>query len=134
MRHSEDPDSRFSDMLAFGRDGLLDADQIANVTQYVLSLSGADHDASAAAAGAEDFAFNCAVCHGDDGAGVHELGAPAINDAVWLYGGTAEEIAAQIDNPRHGVMPGWIGRLDPVVIRQLALYVHALGGGEAAEQ
>ena len=134
VRHSEDPDSRFSDMLAFGRDGLLDADQIANVTQHVLSLSGADHDASAAAAGAEDFAFNCAVCHGDDGAGVHELGAPAINDAVWLYGGTAEEIAAQIDNPRHGVMPGWIGRLDPVVIRQLALYVHALGGGEAAEQ
>jgi cytochrome c oxidase cbb3-type subunit 3 len=129
IRYEQDPDTRWSEMLAFGRDGILDNQQISDVTQYVLSLSGQDHDAAAAAEGQQIFADNCVACHGEDGGGDQALGAPALNDAVWLYGGTPEMIAAQIANPRHGVMPAWAGRLDPVTIKELALYVHALGGG-----
>ncbi len=132
IRHDLDPDTRLSDMLAFGRDEFLDAAQISDTTQYVLSLSGVDHDAAAASAGEPIYVENCAACHAEDGSGTPELGAPALNDAVWLYGGSAEIIEAQIYEPRHGVMPGWAGRLDPVVIKQLALYVHALGGGQMA--
>ncbi|HSM19747.1 MAG TPA: cytochrome C oxidase Cbb3, partial [Hyphomicrobiales bacterium] len=57
-------------------------------------------------------------------------GAPALNDAIWLYEDTVEAIAGQIRNPRHGVMPAWAGRLEDTTIKQLALYVHSLGGGE----
>ncbi len=132
VRYDQDPETRFSEMPAFGRSGMLDRQQVAQAAQYVLSLSGAEHDGEAAAAGAPLFADNCAACHGEDGGGMIELGAPALNDAVWLYGGTADEIAEQVHDPRHGVMPGWAGRLDPVVIKQLAVYVHGLGGGVTA--
>ncbi len=57
-------------------------------------------------------------------------GAPALNDAIWLYGNQPGDVRAQILNPRHGVMPGWKDRLDPVTIKMLAAYVHSLGGGE----
>ena len=49
---------------------------------------------------------------------------------IWLYGGEPEQIAAQIDQPRLGVMPAWQGRLDDTTIKMLAVYVHSLGGGE----
>ena len=73
---------------------------------------------------------NCASCHGEAAAGDRDFGAPALNDAIWLYGSTHEEIVAQIANPRQGVMPGWQDRLSDTVLRQLTLYVHSLGGGE----
>ena len=56
--------------------------------------------------------------------------APDLTDAIWLYGATKAEIAAQITNPRMGVMPAWGGRLDEATIRMLTVYVHTLGGGE----
>ena len=96
----------------------------------MLSLSAKEHDAAAAARGTELFAENCAACHGDDGAGNYELGAPALNDALWLYGSDRETIAAQIRRPSHGVMPAWSHRLDDATIKQLAVYVHSLGGGQ----
>jgi cytochrome c oxidase cbb3-type subunit 3 len=58
------------------------------------------------------------------------VGGPALNDAIWLYGGTKAEIVAQITNPRMGVMPAWGSRLDEATIKMLAVYVHTLGGGE----
>jgi len=132
IRYAADEDTRVSEMPAFGRDQLLDRTQIAGVAQFVLSLSGKDHDAEAAARGAEVYLDNCAACHGESGGGNREQGAPALNDAIWLYGDTAEAIAAQVTNPRHGVMPAWAGRLDETVLKQLSLYVHSLGGGESA--
>ena len=63
-------------------------------------------------AGAAVFAENCASCHGEAGRGLAELGGPALNDAIWLYGGEPAQIAAQINRPRLGVMPPWQGRLD----------------------
>jgi cytochrome c oxidase cbb3-type subunit 3 len=115
-----------------GPDGILTREHIEQVADYVLSLSGKPHDQAAAALGATVFADNCASCHGDNGQGNRELGGPALNDAIWLKAGDRAAIVAQITNPRMGVMPAWRGRLNDVVIKELAIYVHALGGGEAA--
>ncbi len=81
------------------------------------------------AAGAKLFAANCASCHGDDGKGKQELGAPNLADQIWLYGSDETAIVDTITNGHAGVMPAWTGRLDPATIKALAVYVHTLGGG-----
>jgi cytochrome c oxidase cbb3-type subunit III len=134
IRHgirSADPDARQSEMPAFGRDQILDAGQIDDVAEFVLSLSGRSTDAAAAGRGAQVFADNCAACHGAAGAGNPEFGAPNLADAIWLRGsGTKAEIVAQVTQPKMGVMPNWQGRLDEATLRMLATYVHSLGGGQ----
>ena len=131
VRNVEDDDSRQSEMPAFG-DDVLEPAQIADVTQYVLQLSSQEHDATAAKSGAAIYAENCAVCHGDDGKGGREFGAPNLADALSLYGNTANTIAAQIAKPKHGVMPAWGLKLTEAEVKQLTVYVHSLGGGEQA--
>lgn len=133
IRFDGDDGTRFSEMPAFGRDGLLTGEQIRDVAEYVLSLSGSDHDSPAAARGVEPYAENCAVCHGENGGGDREQGAPALNNAIWLYGGDRDSIVETITYSRRGVMPAWGHRLDETTIRKLTLYVHSLGGGEKAE-
>jgi cytochrome c oxidase cbb3-type subunit 3 len=66
------------------------------------------------------------------GIGNRAFGAPALNDAIWLYSGDRATIQAQIYKPRQGVMPAWTGRLDDTVLKELAVFVYSLGGGEAA--
>jgi cytochrome c oxidase cbb3-type subunit 3 len=131
IRFVQDPDTRASEMPAFGADKLLDAGQIDAVANFVLSLSNEEHDATLAATGKQIFADNCAACHGETGEGIRDMGGPRLSDAIWLYGKDKKSIVAQITRPRHGVMPAWAGRLDATTIKELALYVHALGGGEA---
>jgi cytochrome c oxidase cbb3-type subunit 3 len=130
IRNGVDSDARDNAMPAFGADGLLDKAQIADVTQYVLSLTQRQTDEEAAVRGAPLFTDNCASCHGEAGEGMVELGGPALNDQIWLYGGEPEQITSQISRPRLGVMPPWQGRLDDTTIKMLAVYVHSLGGGE----
>ncbi len=72
----------------------------------------------------------CAACHGPTGAGDRAVGAPSLNDDVWLYGGSREEIRRQIELGRGGVMPSWESRFDAGTLRALAYYVHEMGGGE----
>ncbi|WP_126174055.1 cytochrome-c oxidase, cbb3-type subunit III [Altericroceibacterium xinjiangense] len=127
IRQPADDATRTSLMPAFGRDGILTPARIDQVADHVLSLSG---KAQGDVAGAQLFLDNCAVCHGMNGAGNREFGAPNLADAIWLFGGTKEEVVQQISTPRHGVMPAWSHRLDPVTIKMLAAYVHSLGGGE----
>lgn len=124
---SVSPDTRQNTMPAFGRDGLLTADQIDTVADYVLSLSGSG--GAATEAGKAIFDENCVACHGAGGVGNRDLGAPNLTDKVWLYSGTKDAIVAQVTNPKLGVMPTWGGKLDPVTIKSLAIYVHDLGGG-----
>lgn len=127
---STHPDTRVNDMPAFGRDGILDAAQVKTVSNYVLSLSGQPTaEGVDLAAGATLFAENCAACHGDDGKGLQEMGGPNLADAIWLYGGDEASVVETVTNARRGVMPAWEGRLDPVTIKSLAVYVHSLGGG-----
>ena len=132
---SGNPNARFNEMPAFGATQMLDRNQIDDVATYVLSLSGKATDqskeqAAAVKSGGVIFAEQCAACHGDDGKGNQELGAPNLTDDIWLYGGTKADIVRQVYQPRQGVMPAWEGRLDPVTIKSLAIYVHALGGGQ----
>jgi len=118
-------------MLAFGKDGILKREEIVTVANYVRSLSGLstgqDYDAKA---GATIFAENCVACHGDNAKGNPELGAPNLTDPIWLYGSDEATLIATITNGRAGVMPAWEGRLDPVTIKAMAVYVHSLGGGK----
>ena len=122
-------DARASEMPAFGDDYLEQA-QIKDVTEYVLSFSNRDEDKAAAARGAQVFADECASCHGESGDGGRATGAPRLTDGIWLYGGERADIVNQVAKPRHGVMPTWQARLDDVSIKQVAIYVHSLGGGE----
>jgi cytochrome c oxidase cbb3-type subunit 3 len=93
-------------------------------------ISGQDHDAAAAARGKTVFAEQCASCHGDNGKGKQDLGAPNLTDAIWLYGGDRGALQQTVIGGRKGVMPAWQGVLDPQTLRMLAVYVHSLGGGE----
>jgi len=117
-------------MLAFGKDGTLKREEIVTVANYVRSLSGlSTRQGYDAKAGAKIFAENCAACHGDNAKGNPELGAPNLTDQIWLYGSDEGTLIATITNGRAGVMPAWEGRLDPVTIKAMAVYVHSLGGG-----
>ncbi len=130
VRFQWDDETRISEMPAFGRDEILDKDQINDISEFVLQLAGLEHNAEAASRGAEPYAENCAACHKDTGEGDREQGAPNLKDAIWLYGNSKTEIATQIARPRHGVMPGWVNRLDDNTLKKLTVYVHSLGGGE----
>jgi cytochrome c oxidase cbb3-type subunit 3 len=124
-------ETRQSEMLAFGRDGILKRSEIEAVANYVLSLSGQAFDRRLKLEDGEAlFSANCAACHGERGKGNREMGAPDLTDAIWLYGSTSGQVVATITNGRKGVMPVWEGRLDPVTIKSLAVYIHSLGGGE----
>lgn len=120
-----------SAMLAFGKEGVLKRDQIVTVANYVRSLSGlATAPGYDAAAGAKIFADNCTACHGNNAKGNLELGAPNLTDKIWLYGSDEATLIETITNGRAGVMPAWVGRLDPTTIKALTVYVHSLGGGK----
>jgi cytochrome c oxidase cbb3-type subunit III len=128
---SGDPKTRVSPpMPRFGVDNLLNPAQINDVTEYVLSLSGKAGDQAAAGRGAAIYKAECALCHADDGKGKADQGAPSLADGIWLYGSRKEQISESIHNGRAGMMPGWQGRLDPVTLKSLSVYVHSLGGGK----
>ncbi|NEW89642.1 MULTISPECIES: cytochrome-c oxidase, cbb3-type subunit III [Rhodopseudomonas] len=124
-------DGHMGNMLAFGKDGVLTKEQIVEVANYVRSLSGlSTRPGVDLAAGKQVFADNCVACHGDDAKGNQELGAPNLTDRIWLYGSDEATIIDTVTNGRAGVMPAWIGRLDPTTIKAMAVYVHSLGGGK----
>lgn len=127
---SDHEETRANPMPGFQRDGILSAAEVNDVAEYVLSLSGASEDRAAADRGESMFAENCAACHGEDGRGMTEQGAPNLADAIWLYGGDKATITRTIAMGRQSVMPAWIGRLDDLTIKELAVYVHSLGGGQ----
>jgi len=122
-------EARQSSMPRFG-DGMLGAVEIGQLADYVLSLTGRAAAGANMAAGGKLFAQNCAVCHGDKGEGKQAVGAPRLADPIWLYGNDRAAIIQQITAPRQGVMPAWVDRLGLATIKSLALYVHALGGGQ----
>ena len=130
IRNTTDADARYSEMPKFGADELLEPAQIGEVVEYVLKLSGQEHDATLAAAGETVFLDNCAACHMEDGSGDPAQGAPKLSDAIWLYGGSREAITHTVNFARFGVMPNGTTRLSEDEIRAVALYVHSRGGGQ----
>lgn len=123
------PETRFAQMLAFGRDQMLSSEQVSLMADYLVAM----HDGPALSAGQQSeaaalFAANCAGCHGEDAGGMTETGAPGLTDAFWIYGGDRSAIRRSIYNGRQGTMPSWEGRLNATQIRLLALYVLDLRG------
>lgn len=128
-------ETRQSQMLAFG--DILSAEEIKQVAAYVKDMSNGK---IVAGKGQRLYTDNCAACHSSDGAspvsdGNQTMGAPALNNRIWLYAGpgkemSIEQLQAQITRPKHGVMPAWSGRLKDEEIKMLAIYVHSLGGGK----
>jgi cytochrome c oxidase cbb3-type subunit III len=128
IRHPGDDDTRIGEMPAYG--DILQPEEIKQVAAFVVSLTGTPADAGMVEPGKQIFADNCAACHGDDARGNREMGAPNLADAIWLKGEGETAIAAQVKSPKHGVMPAWLPRLGDPAVKQLAVFVHSLGGGE----
>lgn len=128
IRFTKDDQTRDSLMPAFAE--VLDSAQIAQVSTFVASLSVSVKNGSFVEPGKTVFAENCAACHGDNAKGNKELGAPDLTDAISLYGAGEAAIAAQVRAPRMGAMPAWNARLGDTAIKELAAFVHSLGGGE----
>jgi len=124
--NSTHAETRVSEMLAFGEQGMLDRASIQDVTAYVKSLSArrdTPDKIAGVAKGKEIFAQHCASCHGENGTGNIELGAPNLADDVWLYGGDKQSIHTTIYNGRQGTMPYWEGRLTSTDRKILTLYI-----------
>ncbi|MDP3170020.1 MAG: cytochrome-c oxidase, cbb3-type subunit III [Polaromonas sp.] len=102
-------------------------DDVKNLANYVLSLSGSPHDSLRAGLGKSKFTA-CAACHGVGGAGNHALGAPNLTDKVWLHGYGQEAIIAMINTGKTNQMPAQQGRLTDAQIHVLTAYVWALPG------
>jgi cytochrome c oxidase cbb3-type subunit 3 len=128
IRNQTDDDARYSEMPAFGE--MLEAAEISDVVEYVVSLSSPEHDTAMAGRGAELFADNCSSCHGEMAEGNRDLGAPNLGDAIWLYGGDRATLEHTVRYSRYGVMPAWGQRLSDQDVRAVSIYVHSLGGGE----
>ena len=125
------PESRIGQMPAFGRDEMLDREQVRSVAAYVYSLTHPDYstpeNVDRIEAGREVFLTTCAACHGENAEGNRDVGAPNLTDSYWVYGGDLDTIIASVHGGRQGHMPTWDERLTTAEIRTLALYVHDLG-------
>ncbi len=134
VRHgarSGDPKDHEGNMPAFGREGMLKANEISAVADFVRSLSALPVEKDAdLALGKKVFAANCVTCHGPEGKGNRELGAPNLTDKIWLYGSDKATIVEGIQNGRGSTMPAWEGRLSESTIKALVVYVYSFGGGE----
>ena len=119
-----------SQMPAFGRDEMLQPKQIDDLTEYVVNLSHRPADAAAVARAAPLFEAQCSACHGPQGLGNQQLGAPNLTDADWLFGSDRASIRGQIYAGNGGVMPTWGGRLSPETIKALSVYIHSNAGGQ----
>lgn len=106
-------------------------DDVRNVAQYVLSLSGSPHDSVAAQLGRSKFTV-CAACHGIDGKGNPAMGAPNLSDKIWLHGWGEATIVAMVNGGKNNVMPAHASRLTPEQVRVLAAYVWRLSNGGSA--
>jgi cytochrome c oxidase cbb3-type subunit 3 len=98
---------------------------VERVADYVLGLGAADTGSPANAEGGALFQQYCSACHGPTGAGQAALGAPALNDQVWLYGGDRAQVIRSIAQGRNGAMPAFGSRLDDTQIRLLAAWLSA---------
>ncbi len=119
--------------IAEGRQGMMppmaaavgSPEDVKNVANYVLSLSGSAHNAIAAQLGKSKFG-SCAACHGADGKGLHAMGAPNLTDKVWLHGWGEAAVVSIINGGKTNVMPQHASRLSPEQTKVLAAYVWSL--------
>ena len=109
------------------------AEEVRDVAHFVLSISGRTHDSLRAQRGKPKFAANCAACHGPEGKGNQQIGAPNLTDDIWLHGGTEAVIIETIVKGRMNQMPAHKDFLDEGKIHLLSAYVLGLSGQQAAK-
>ena len=107
------------------------SDDVKNVAQYVLSLSGSPHDSLQASLGKAKFGV-CAACHGADGKGNQALGAPNLTDDIWLHGYGEAAIIAMVNGGKVNQMPAQADKLTEAQIHVLASYVWGLSNKGSA--
>lgn len=101
-------------------------DGVKQLAEYVLSLGGAEHDKAMAADGGKLFQMYCVACHGAGGDGNPLMGAPRLNDDIWLYGGERQQVRFSIDKGRNGEMPAHENLIKADKIHLIATYVYSL--------
>ncbi|WP_048307604.1 cytochrome-c oxidase, cbb3-type subunit III [Halomonas sp. PR-M31] len=119
-----------------GRNGLMPAWQqlgdnnLENVTSYVVSLSGEEHDADKAKQGEAIFVSACVACHGADGKGNQAIGAPNLTDNTWLYRQPGQEthtaVLETLRNGRNGHMPAQAAYIGENKVHLVAAYIYSL--------
>jgi len=116
------------------RDALGGDSGVEDVLRYVMSLSGRELPAGDLANGQAKFQTICSACHGVDGRGNQQLGAPNLTDRIWLNGGSVIAVRESIANGRHGEMPAHLERLGATRVNLLAAYVVSLGRAQEQER
>jgi cytochrome c oxidase cbb3-type subunit 3 len=119
--------------ITYGRNGVMPPfavviggdEGVADVTQYVLSLSGREHDEEMAAQGSVHFANVCSACHTPEGTGNPMMGSPNLTDDIWLHGGRPEDIHRALNEGLMSQMPAHADLLSPERIHLAALYVYS---------
>lgn len=106
--------------------GVLGAEGVKDVANYVRSLSGLAHDSLRAQRGKDAFLQNCVACHGPEGKGNQALGAPNLTDRIWLYGSSEATIVETVSKGRQNQMPAFKDLLGEPKIHLLAAYVLGL--------
>jgi cytochrome c oxidase cbb3-type subunit III len=122
--------ARITETLTRGRQGQMppmaaavgSADDVKNLANYVLSLSGSPHDSVRGALGKSKFGA-CAACHGVDGKGNPALGAPNLTDDIWLHGWGEQAIINMINKGKTSEMPAQIGKLTEAQLHVLTAYI-----------
>ncbi|HEB91244.1 MAG TPA: cytochrome-c oxidase, cbb3-type subunit III [Deltaproteobacteria bacterium] len=128
--------------ITYGRNGMMPPfaaviggdEGVKDVTEYVLSLSGREHDAERAERGRQTFVTVCSACHMPTGTGNQAIGSPNLTDDIWLHGGRREDIERALKNGITSQMPAHVDMYTPEQIHLVAAYVYSLsakkhGGG-----
>ncbi len=121
-------DTRYSEMPGYGGLGIFNDEQLADLTEYVLQLSGETADAAAAARGEALWPI-CIECHGPEGFGYKPYGGPDLTDGVSLFGNDRETVLDVIKEGRTEVCPAWGNTLAPATIKALAVYIWRRANG-----
>ena len=118
-----------------------DQEKLENISNYILSLGGYEHDKTLAEKGKELYGTSCIACHGPDGSGNPIIGGINLADQTWLYAEDPEDpvalkafIQEQIQRPRNNVMPAWKDILGEAKIKLVAAYVYSLSHQDEAEE
>ncbi|WP_434931870.1 cytochrome-c oxidase, cbb3-type subunit III [Shewanella sp. HL-SH5] len=117
-----------------GRNGMMppkgglpiEESEFKGLAEYVVKLSGGEHDETLAAQGQGSFMKGCFACHGMDGGGNKFIGAPNLTDNIWLYGSSRGDIIHTIQYGRAGVMPAWKDILGEEKVHVITAYVYSL--------
>lgn len=123
---------RQGQMPAFG--AAFGEEKVKDVANYVLQLSGRKHNELRAERGASTYQQVCIACHGTEGKGNQDIGAPNLTDKTWLYGGSEQTIIETITNGRANVMPNWQAFLGDAKVHLLTSYVYGLSQDEMGKK